>query len=189
MSAVPSPVAGALVFSPHLLARADHHREACRPPSVSDAALALADLRALLKSHSGKIHSDEVLRTRLGHLDQFLAIYTSGKGWSEAANYTAAVIGKGASCSRRLRVWAKNFVRDRSALPYHHYKSSGRGSLLDDVNFIEELFAHINNAGAHVSAQAIIDFMRKPEVVQRYQISKPISLDHHPDSKRGCNRL
>lgn len=165
------------VSSLPLRTRVDHHREARCPPSANDAALALADLRVLLKSHDSPIDSDDVLRTRLDHLNRFLAIYTSGKGWIEAANFTATIMGKGTGCSRRLRAWAKNFIHDRSALPYHHYENSGRDSLLDNVNFVEQLFAHITDTGAHVSAQAIIDFMKKPEVMRRYQIVKPISLD------------
>lgn len=67
----------------------DYSWETRRPPSVNDATFALADLRALLKSHNVAIHSDRVLRTRLDHLDRFLAAYAVGKGWIEAANYTA----------------------------------------------------------------------------------------------------
>ena len=36
---------------------------------------------------------------------------------------------------------------------------------------------HITNIRTHISAQAIIDFMKKPEVATHYHISKPISLD------------
>ena len=36
---------------------------------------------------------------------------------------------------------------------------------------------HITNIRTHISAQAIIDFMKKPEVVTHYYISKPISLN------------
>ena len=159
------------------LSRKSRPWETRRPPSVGEAALALADLRDLLQSRGAKIHSDGVLRTRLDHLDRFLAIYLSGKGWTEAANYTADLIGQGCCGSRRLRVWGKEFIQNRSALPYHRYTNSGRDSLLDNTEFAGELFAYITNAGAHIPAQAIIDFMEKPEVVERYQIVKPVSLD------------
>ena len=122
------------------------------------------------------IHSDKVLRTRLDHLDRFLAIYTTGKGWTEAADYTATILGRGTSCSRRLRAWGKDFIRDRSMLPYHNHANSGYRSLLDDVNFAAELRAHIIGIGIHVSPQAIVDFAKKPEVVERYHILKPTTL-------------
>ena len=163
--------------SPHLHVQDECGWKARSPPSVNDAALALADLRALLKSRNMMIHSDHILRTRLDYLDRFLAIYTAGKGWIEAANYAATIIGRGIGCSRRLRVWGKNFIRNRSALPYHYHANSGCGSLLDDVDFVEELLAHITDVGIHVSAQVIVDFVKKPEVVERYHILKPITLD------------
>ena len=147
------------------------------PPSVADAALALADLRTLLKSHNPMIRSDDILKTRLDHLDRFLAIYTTGKGWSEAADYAATILGQGTGCSRRLRSWGKDFIRDRTMLPHHNHTNSGCGSLLDDIDFVEELLVHITSAGMHVSAQAIVDFVKKPEVAQRYRILKPITLD------------
>ena len=62
-------------------------------------------------------------------------------------------------------------------LPYHNHANSGRISLLDNINFVEELLAHIIDVGKHVSAQAIIDFVKKPEVVERYHILKLITLD------------
>ena len=150
--------------------------ESRRPPPVSDAKLALADLRALLKSRNTAISSDRVLRTRLDHLDRFLAIYVVGKPWIEAADYAATIIGRGTACSQRLRKWGRDYIRDRSALPYHQYAKSGCSSLLDNVDFADELLAHVTGVGLDFSAQAIIDFMKKPEVVERYHISIPITL-------------
>ena len=43
----------------------------------------------LLKSQHSMICSDDLLRTQLDHLNWFLAIYTMGKEWIEATNYTA----------------------------------------------------------------------------------------------------
>ena len=122
------------------------------------------------------ILSDNVLRTRLDQLDRFLAIYAAGKGWVEAADYTAKILGRGASCSRRLRAWGKNFIRDRSALPYHDHANSGCRSLLDNADFAKELLAHITDTGTKISPQAVVDFMKKPEVVERYHILRPITL-------------
>ena len=168
LSPIPSPCS-------HVQVKYDW--EARRPPSVNDAALALTDLRILLKSRNTVIRSDVVLRTRLDHLDRFLAIYTAGKGWIEAANYAAIIIRQGTGCSRRLQIWGKNFICDRSALPYHNHANSGCGSLIDNVDFVEELLVHIADIGIHVSAQAIVNFVKKPEVVERYDILKPITLD------------
>ena len=55
--------------------------------------------------------------------------------------------------------------------------NSSRNSLIDDTKFAAELSAYITDAGQHVTAQDIQDFMAKPEVVKRYHITKPISLD------------
>ncbi|KAF9779751.1 hypothetical protein BJ322DRAFT_991163, partial [Thelephora terrestris] len=106
----------------------------------------------------------------------FLAIYITGKEWIKAADYTAAILGQGISCSRRLRAWGKDFIRDRSALPYHNHARSGRGSLLDNIDFVEELVAYIAGIGLYVSAQAITDFMKKPELIERYHILEPVAL-------------
>ena len=62
-------------------------------------------------------------------------------------------------------------------LPYHNYANSGHVSLLDNVYFVEELLTHIINVGKHVSAQAIVNFVKKPEVVECYHILKLITLD------------
>ena len=154
----------------------DRNWETRHPPSVYYATLALAHLRTLLKSRNGPIRSDIVLRTRLDHLDRFLAIYTTGGGgWTDSADYAATLLGLGVTCSRRLQVWGKDFVYDWSALPYHDYTNSGHSSLLDNIDFVEELLAHISKIGMHVSAQAIADFMKKPEVVERYQILRTVA--------------
>ena len=177
-STIPTPTMTPNVSapSPYPHTQVDYSWEARHPPLVSDAALALADLRTLLKSRNTMIHSDHVLRTRLDYLDRFLAIYVTGRGWIKAANYTATILGQGASCSRRLRAWGKDFIRNRSMLPYHNHANSGCGSLLDDIDFVEELLAHIADAGMHVSAQTVVDFTQKPEVVERHHILKPITL-------------
>ena len=73
-------------------------------PSISEAALALADLRDLRESRGAKIRLDDILRSRLDHLDRFLVIYASGVGWVEAANYTAEIIGQGPSCTSRKQI-------------------------------------------------------------------------------------
>ena len=112
------------------------------PPLVNDATLALVDLHTLLKSQNPAIHLDNVLWTRLDHLDWFLAIYIAGKGWIEAANYTATTLGQGTGCSWWLHVWGKNFVHDWSLLPCHNYMNSGCSSLLDNVDFWGATWSH-----------------------------------------------
>ena len=61
-------------------------------------------------------------------------------------------------------------------LPYHNHANSGCISL-NNINFVEELLAHIIDVGKHVSAQAIIDFVKKPKVVECYHILKLITLN------------
>jgi hypothetical protein len=139
--------------------------------------LALIDLHTLLKSRNTMIHLDDVLRTQLDQLNRFLAIYTTSKGWIEAADYAATILLQGAACSRRLQAWAKEFIHDWSALPYHNHSNSGCGSLLDDIDFVEELLTHIADVRIHISAQAIVDFVKKPTVTGHYHILKPITLD------------
>jgi len=104
------------------------HREAYHPPSVNDAGLALADLRTLLKSQNTTLRSDNVLRTRLDRLDRFLAIYTSGKGGLRLLITPPQSLG-GFQVQSTASSVGKNFIRDRSALPHHRYKNSGRNSL------------------------------------------------------------
>ena len=75
--------------------QANYEQKTRHPPSVGDATLALADLRTLLKSRNAVIHLDIVLRTRLDHLDRFLAIYIAGRRWIKAADYSAVILGQG----------------------------------------------------------------------------------------------
>ena len=77
---------------------------------------------------------------------------------------------------RRLCVWGKDFIRDRPMLPCDSYVNCGCRSLLDDVDFVGELRAHVADIGIHASAKAVVDFVKKPEVVERYHIRKPITL-------------
>ena len=46
------------------------------------------------------------------------------KGWIEATDFAAAIIRKGISHSQQLQVWAKNFIWDQPALPYHRYEKT-----------------------------------------------------------------
>ena len=97
---VPTMTTNAPVPSPYSHTQNIHDWEARRPPSVDEAALALADLRIITRSQNTTIRSDDVLRTRLDNLDRFLAIYTTGKGWAKAVDYTASILEWGATCSR-----------------------------------------------------------------------------------------
>lgn len=177
-SSIPISIKIANVLAPSFSRRmqVDYAWETRRPPSVHDATLALADLRTLLKSPNTMIRSNPILRTRLDRLDRFLAIYTTGRRWTEAANYTATTLGKGANCSRRLRTWGRDFIHNRSMLPYHGYANSGCGSLLDNIDFVEELLAHISDIGRYVSAQDIVDFVKRPDVAVRHRVVKPVTI-------------
>ena len=120
-------------------------------------------------------------QTGSSELDSITSIDSSqptllGKGGSRLPTTLLPTLGQGISCSRQLRAWGKAFILNRSMLPYHNYANSGSRSLLDDVDFVEELWAHLAGVGAHVSAQAVVDFVKKSEVVERYHILRPITL-------------
>jgi len=100
-----------------------HPIDACIPPSLESAKLALCDLKNLLNPPCDKGHRPKVtgltsiLERCLSWMEYFLHTYVQGTGWSVAALQTAQFVGKGPYMARKVREWSKVYIQDRKNLP------------------------------------------------------------------------
>ncbi|KAG1830636.1 hypothetical protein EV424DRAFT_1534974 [Suillus variegatus] len=99
-----------------------HSFDACTPPSLDSARLALCDLRNLLhpprdKGHRPKVTGlTSILKKRLSWMEYFLHAFIQGAAWSAAALKTVQFAGKGPYMSRKVREWSKAYIQDRKNL-------------------------------------------------------------------------
>ncbi|KAL1683520.1 hypothetical protein EV122DRAFT_192611, partial [Schizophyllum commune] len=116
-------------------------------------------------------------RTRLEWIVALLNAFSGGcrKGqWMAASLEAAAMHGKGVRWARRVRALAKDMIRDRTAIPEHHYGASR--SVLDNEELCDELALHLQSKGKYISRQDVVDYMDRPDVKARYGYRKGISL-------------
>jgi hypothetical protein len=155
------------------------------PPTVEEAAFALADLNRVLRPprDSGGGHKDpkldSLLRRRLERVQMFLRNYTDptnkAPGWQAASLKTAKAFGKTTWLAKRLREWARAYILDREDLPLNIY-GTWNTSILEDEDFAQELLLHLQGIGKYVRAVDIVEYVGTPEVLARLKLTKTISL-------------
>jgi hypothetical protein len=154
------------------------------PPSVDDAHAALEDLKTLLKppreNGPGYQHHDfdELTYSRLEAMRGFLWKYISGrdtKRWTRASLETAQDHERGPHHARLLQKWAHAFLANREDLPTNMY-GTWKTSILDDEKLQQHIHLHLQSLGPYVRAQDLVDFIKKPETVAKFNLKKPISL-------------
>ena len=104
--------------------------------------------------------------------------------WTLAAIETAQILGyvkkgshkPGVKKSHNLRKWVQAFIDDREEVPTCNWEPTGR-SLIDDEDFAQEIHQHLQSLKPNeVRAEAIVNFLDKPEMLARLQWKKTISL-------------
>jgi hypothetical protein len=159
-----------------------HAIEVRNPPSIETAKLALSDLKKLLhpphdKGRQSKVtRLTSILEKRLTWMEYFLRAFVNGAPWSSAALQTAQFIGKGTYVSRKLREWSKAYIEDRENLPLSKSSREWTNSRIEDEDLKDELRIHLQSLGKYVMASAIVEYLAKPDVQQRYNLSRTISL-------------
>ncbi|KAF8155272.1 hypothetical protein BJ912DRAFT_453668 [Pholiota molesta] len=104
--------------------------------------------------------------------------------WRKAAVNAARILGyaktgsqkPGEKKSRMLRRWLHEFISDREEVPTCKWQTSGQ-SLIDDPDFAQEIHAHLQSLKpSEVTAEAIVRFLDNPEMLERLQRTKTISI-------------
>ena len=154
------------------------------PPTVEDAKLAYKDIQEILhpQRKKGAGHKDPgldlLLRKRLDKIKLFLWAYINATGrgaWISASLQTAKNVGEGPWCARMLRKWTRAFIIDRNDLPRNLY-GQWNVSMLEDEGLAEEIHLHLQSIGKYVKAMDIVHYLDTPEMKERLDRKKTISL-------------
>ncbi|KAJ7188444.1 hypothetical protein C8R46DRAFT_879250 [Mycena filopes] len=156
-------------------------------PAVSAALLAAADLRALLRPRRpngiGYIDDPELdpfVRVRMEAMQSMLHLYTNDKSktfgqWRESSIQASITQNKGPYWARQTRILVRQFIRDRTILPLNPY-GYWKTSMLVDEELKYEIDLHLQELGKEITAQKLVEFLGREDVMVRHGISKKISL-------------
>lgn len=109
---------------------------------------------------------------RIGAMIQLLEAHSAGEDWIAAAKRNSFVLGRSNGWPLQLRKWTNNFIRDRSELPYPRSAFQGPPPYIDDEGLREDVTWHLRGMSSHISPEAVVDFLRDPNVQARYHIHK-----------------
>jgi hypothetical protein len=165
-------------------------------PTQTNALAALKDLEPLIrpKRQTGAGYQDPELdlwtRARLDGMQSLLRMYTNPDSrtynhWSASSYQTAIGLGRGQHCARRLRELCRAFITNREVLPINPY-GDWNESMLVDENLRNEIGIYLLSIGNEISAKKLMDFLRQPEIREKYGIEKNIS---HKTACRYLNSL
>jgi hypothetical protein len=165
------------------------------PPTIDEAAIALKDIRLMLNPPraSGIGYKDpkldSLLQSRLEKMRMFLWNYidpsNKTRGWQAASLQTARAFEKTTWLAGRLRQWTRAYILDREDLPLNIY-GTWNSSKLEDEDFAQELLLHLQGIGKFVKAMDIVDYVARPNVMARLNLTKPISV---ATAKRWMTRV
>ncbi|KAJ6464252.1 hypothetical protein C8R47DRAFT_933222, partial [Mycena vitilis] len=155
-------------------------------PSIATALAALEDLKELLNPHrpSGKGHIDPhinpFIRVRMEAMQSMLHFYTAPKSdkrglWVASSLQGAVALGKGVYCSRQLRTMVRAFIADRTMLPLNPY-GYWTTSMLVDEELQGEINLYLQELGKEITAEKLVEFLARPEVMQKHGITRRISV-------------
>jgi len=140
------------------------------PPSAADTAAALADLQAMLGSQSGDSKGEQLFYKRIGAMVQLLEANSTSEDWIAASKRISPVLGRGKAWPLKLRRWTKDFIHDRSELPYPQSAFQGPPPYMDDEGLREEVTLLLRENSPFISPKTVIDFLKDPSVQARYRI-------------------
>ncbi|KII89329.1 hypothetical protein PLICRDRAFT_110047 [Plicaturopsis crispa FD-325 SS-3] len=104
-----------------------------------------------------------------------LSTGTKDARWIAASLHVAHAAQRGPWFARRLREWTRAYISDRETLPVNIYGTWNR-SALEDEDMANEIALHLQSIGKYVKALDIVFYLDRPEVKQRFQMKKTISL-------------
>ncbi|KAJ7744451.1 hypothetical protein DFH07DRAFT_698743, partial [Mycena maculata] len=155
-------------------------------PTVAAALAALQDLKELLHPHrkTGRGYKlsaiDPFVRVQMENMETMLNLYTGNlsktKGFWVGSSLQAAVSrGRGTYCARQLRILVRQFIADRTVLPINPY-GYWNTSMLVDENLQEDINLYLQELGKEITAEKLVEYLRRPDVMTKHGISRKISL-------------
>lgn len=172
----------------------DSDPKARQAPSLEAAKAALADITVLLRPPRNgygykEANLDHILQERLEGMRRLLCIYTAeassthshhGKQtgqthWIVASLEVAKAEGLGPWHARCVRRRTQAYIRNRSDLPRNLYGTWAR-SQLDDEDFRQEVFLHLQGIGEYVKAEDLVHYLDRADVKEQWNTKKTISL-------------
>ncbi|KAJ7801451.1 hypothetical protein B0H13DRAFT_1474412, partial [Mycena leptocephala] len=163
-------------------------------PSIDEAQAALKAINLLLRPprNTGagykKCELTLYTRTRLEWVASFLHMYcntsraipgqnsVAGK-WTSASLAAAHAAQKGPWTAKKLRKWARAFIKDPKDLPVSPYGSWNKErSVLEDADVANEIALHLQSIGKYVKALDIVHYLDQLEVKKRLGLKKGIHL-------------
>jgi hypothetical protein len=113
-----------------------------------------------------------------------LTIYTdpvNGNSWVTASMDVIRNFDMGqARCkndkyaARRLCQWTKEYIQDREVIPINNYE--GSIAMVEDKDFKQDLFVHLQGIGKYVRAADIVDYTNQEDVKAKFDLKKGVSL-------------
>jgi len=148
------------------------------PPSATDTPAALADLRQVLESESGNSKGEQLFYKRIGAMIQLLEAHSAGEAWIAASKRVSSILGRSSAWPLKLRRWTKDFIRDRSELPYPRSAFRGPPPYIDDEGLREDVTWYLRENHVNISPKTVIDYLKDPNVQARYHIHHNDILTH-----------
>lgn len=158
-----------------------------RPPAYTALESAITDGELILHPPRGKsggykqFQGDAYTRTRLEMTLQFMRAYVlparlgtdTVRGWHDASVHVAALNGRGTYTARRLRQWARAFIKDRT-LPTNLY-GTWSSSLLRHDGLANEIALHLQSVGKYAGPRHIHAFVNSDDTQSKFKLDRTIS--------------
>ena len=157
-----------------------------RPPTESQASAALEELENILrpkrageqkryKQSSVKGWALSLLQQIRTMLNLYTGIKSNVKGkWMEASLQAAQAHGRHSKyAAEKLREKAKKIISNQE-IPESPYGAWNISKIETDENLKQELSLFLQSKGKYVRAHDIIEYLKDPEVLQRWELKKPI---------------
>ncbi|KAF7303440.1 hypothetical protein MIND_00572800 [Mycena indigotica] len=119
-------------------------------------------------------------RNRMWGIQAMLNFYvnpgsTTYGNWGESASMAAIMLNRGRHCARVLARLTRQYIVNREILnlnPYGRWTTS----MLADEDLANKLRLHIQSLGTEITAEKVRAYLLDPEVRQRHEIDRDISL-------------
>jgi hypothetical protein len=159
----------------------------CREaPSVIQAMKALDDLKVKLcpQCEKGAGYKDPDLdpftQARLEGKQTLLSLYTDMRSathgqWAASSLQAALSLLRGRYCAQILWRLVWQFIEDRTVLPVNPY-GDWNESMLVDEDLAQDIGLYLQELGKEITAEKLIAFLTRPEVKDKHEITKKISV-------------
>ncbi|KAJ6505133.1 hypothetical protein C8R45DRAFT_923429 [Mycena sanguinolenta] len=164
-------------------------------PSIASAAAAVKDLMLALRGESRGVcggykdhRFDPFVRVRLEGMRTFLNVYTDTRSktyshWAASALQAAVSLGKGTHCLRTLCKLARQYIHDRTLLPFNPY-GEWQESLLADEGLRTDINLYLQEISNDITAEKLVQYLARPDFVSVDFGWSPTSLDGKRTARR-----